>query len=94
MPLTPDTASPEEIARGLSLLQKQRERARERYYKDHEKNKQKQLEYYYAHHEERKTKNREAARARSAALKTIKQLATIPAVVTALADLAADPLRT
>ena len=93
MPLSPENATPEEIARGLALLQKQRDRARDRYYKDHEKNKERQLQYYYANHEANKTRNREAARARAAAFKAMKQLAAVPAVADALANLPADPLR-
>lgn len=74
MPLTPDSATPEEIARGLALLDKQRERAKARYYANHDENKKRQLEYYYAHHEERKTKNREAARRRVALFKASQEV--------------------
>lgn len=68
MPLA-DTMTPEQVEKALAWAVRRRERARERYYANHEENKKRQLEYYYAHHEERKTKNREAMRVRNAAVK-------------------------
>ena len=62
----PLNLTPEEV---LLRIQHQREKARARYYANHEENKQRQLGYYYAHHEERKIKNRDAMRARAAAKK-------------------------
>lgn len=63
-PMPPLNLTPEEA---LLRIQHQREKARARYYANHEENKQRQLGYYYAHHEERKIKNRDAMRARAAA---------------------------
>lgn len=91
MPLTPENATPEEVARALAILEKQRQRSRQQYYKHHERNKERQLQYYYARHEENKTKNREAARARAAAYKLVKQMAAVPEI--AAAATSADPLR-
>ena len=65
-PNPPVNLTPEEA---LLRIQHQREKARARYYANHEENKQRQLGYYYAHHEERKVKNRDAMRARAAAKK-------------------------
>lgn len=65
-PNPPVNLTPEEA---LARIQLQREKARARYYANHEENKQRQLGYYYAHHEERKLKNRDAMRARAAAKK-------------------------
>ena len=60
----PVNITPEEA---LARIQHQREKARARYYANHEENKARQLGYYYAHHEERKIKNRDAMRVRAAA---------------------------
>lgn len=75
-PPAPLNITPEEA---LLRIQHQREKARERYYANHEENKKRQLGYYYAHHEERKIKNRDAMRVRNAAKKAAASTEVPPA---------------